>query len=272
MLYHFRCITLVLLSLLLLAACEPAAAPTEPDETNATSTDLGGRMLIIGSDATYPPMEFIDEETQQIVGFDVDLMNEIGQIINATIKFENFSDFDAILDALASGQFDLVVSSVSVTAERDELVDFSASYLRIGQAITVHEENTSITSAEDLVDAALVGVQDGTTGERAVLEAGVPEAQIKGYGTIDLAFQDLSHGALDAVVTDGPPSAQYTAQFDNLKVVGEPFTTEEYAIALQEGDSELQAALNMALGELKANGTLEELMETWNLQDVADVP
>jgi polar amino acid transport system substrate-binding protein len=249
------------------AMTDTAEAAVEP------VADLGGRTLIIGSDTTYPPMEYIDEDTQEIVGFDVDMMNAIAPLINAQIEFETFPNFDAIFAALANGEFDMVVSSVSVTEERDEIIDFSNPYLNIGQVISVQADNETIVSADDLASAELVGVQGGTTGEEAAREAGVSDEQIKRYDTIDLAFQDLANGALDAVVADGPPSAQYTAQLEGqVRVIGEPFTTEDYAIALQEGDTELQEAINAALQELKDNGTLEELMAKWNLQDVATLP
>lgn len=299
---RLKCVPLIVLMLaaLLVTACggpqaggeaEPATEPaaTEADPTAETTgeaaestdevaagdselvADLGGRTLVVGSDTTYPPMEFINDE-QEIVGFDVDMMNEIARLINAEVEFVTFPDFDAIFAALANGEFDLVVSSVSITEERDEIIDFSDPYLSIGQVIAVQEDNTTITGVEDLPNAELVGVQGGTTGEQAALEAGVTEEQIRRYPTIDVAFQDLANGAVDAVVADGPPTAEYTSQIEGIKVVGGPFTTENYAIALQQGDSELQDAINAALQELKDNGTLDQLMEKWNLQDVATLP
>jgi len=166
-----------------------------------------------------------------------------------------------------------VVSSVSVTEERRKIIDFSDPYLNIGQVIAVQKSNTTITGQADLAKVQLVGVQGGTTGEQATKKAGVDEAKIKRYDTIDLAFQDLSIGAIDAVVADGPPSARYATQLkDKVKIVGGPFTTEEYAIALQQGDTQLKDAVNAALKELKANGKLQELVNKWNLQDVATLP
>ena len=252
-------------------AAEATAAPEAADSA-ALVADLGGRTLLIGSDTTYPPMEFVDDN-RQIVGFDVDMMNEIGKLINAEIEFKTFPSFDAIFAALANKEFDLVVSSVSVTEERKQIIAFSDPYLSIGQVISAPIDNTTITKVEDLTSVDLVGVQGGTTGEKAALDAGVPADKIKRYDTIDLAFQDLANGAVDAVVADGPPSARYTDQLgDKIKVVGEPFTTENYAIALQQGDEELLTAVNAALAELKANGTLQQLMDKWNLSDVANLP
>ncbi|MEN9934292.1 MAG: hypothetical protein RLZZ387_871 [Chloroflexota bacterium] len=253
-------------------ATEATAAPAEGAAAAQPVADLGGRTLVIGSDTTYPPMEFVDDN-RQIVGFDVDMMNEIGKLINAEVEFRTFPSFDAIFAALANKEFDMVVSAVSVTEERKQIIAFSDPYLSIGQVISVPVGSTTIASVADLTSVELVGVQGGTTGEQAALEAGVPAEKIKRYDTIDLAFQDLANGAVDAVVADGPPSARYTQQLsDKIMVAGEPFTTEDYAIALQQGDEELLTAVNAALAELKANGTLEQLMEKWNLADVANLP
>ncbi len=259
-----------------MATAESVAETTVPEAGAAIGdigepvADLGGRTLIIGSDTAYPPMEFINDD-REIVGFDVDMMNAIAELVNAEVQFET-ANFDAIFAALAGGEYDLVVSAVSVTEERDEIIDFSEPYLSVGQVLAVQEENTEIISVDDLSEGVIVGVQRGTTGEQAALDAGIPDSDIRRYDTIDLAFQDLATGAVDAVIADGPPTAQYTEELAGLKAVGGPFTTEDYAIALQEGDAELQEAVNAALNQLKENGILEELMEKWNLQDVATVP
>lgn len=283
--FRHRIAGLLLLTLLLAACGQPSsggAATTVPaSQTTAAPAstgaqpvaDLKGRKLTIGSDTTYPPMEYVDEQTKQIVGFDVDMMGEIGKLINAEPQFKTFPSFDAIFAALANKEFDLVVSSVSITDERKKIIAFSEPYLSIGQAIVVQQSNTTITKAEDLKNAALVGTQRGTTSEKALKDVGVADAKVKLYDTIDLAFQDLANGAVDAVVTDGPPATRYAAQFNGkLKVVGGPFTTEDYGIALQQGDTELLNAINAALKELKANGTMQRLMDKWDLSKVARMP
>ncbi len=258
-------------------ASSPVASPKAdktPAEGKKTSLpDLKGRKLVIGSDTTYPPMESVDEQTKEIVGFDVDLLKEIGNLTNAEVEFKSFPNFDAIFAALANKEFDLVVSSVSITEERKKIIAFSDPYLSIGQVICVAKDNAKVKGQAELKDLAFVGVQGGTTGEKAARSAGLPETKIKRYDTIDVAFQDLASGAIDAVVADGPPSARYAKQFaDKVKIVGKPFTTEDYAIALQKDDSTLQTAVNAALKELKANGTMKELLVKWNLQDVATLP
>ena len=193
--------------------------------------------------------------------------------MNATVEFRTFPNFDAIFAALANKEFDMVVSSVSITDERKKIIAFSDPYLSIGQVISVGDSNTTITGQDTLKSAQLVGVQGGTTGEKAALAAGVPAEKIKRYDTIDLAFADLANSAVDAVIADGPPSAQYGTQYKGkVKAVGGPFTTEDYGLALQQGDTELLNALNAALKAAKADGSLDKLLVKWNLKDVAKLP
>jgi polar amino acid transport system substrate-binding protein len=249
----------------------PTTAPTSPP-TAVSIPDFGGQPFTVGSDTTYLPMEFIHHDTKEIVGFDVDMMQEIGNRINATFQFQPFKEFEQLFAALAEGQFDLVVSSASITEERQQIVAFSDPYLSIGQVVSVQATNDTITSVLSLATVDLVGVQTGTTGDDAAQAVGVPEEKIKRYPTIDMAFQDLAIGAIHAVIADGPLSAYYASQVESIKVVGEPFTTEAYAIALPKGNTDLMDAINAALAQMKADGTLEALLIQWNLQDVATIP
>jgi ABC-type amino acid transport substrate-binding protein len=263
----------------MIVSCSNSTKINTDTDSSSTPTninrvaDLKSRKILIGTDAQYPPMEYIDGSSQKIVGFDVDMMEEVAKLINVKIEFKNLPSFDAIFAALSNKEFDLVVSSVSITDERKKIIDFTDPYLSIGQVITVQTNNSGIKNIDDLKQAKLIGVQGGTTGEEAVKKAGIPTSQIKRYDTGDLPFQDLVNGAIDAVVADGPPSARFTEQLGGrIKVVGEPFTTEDYGIALQKGDDELRNAINSAIKELKSNGTMHTLLEKWKLQNVAKLP
>jgi ABC-type amino acid transport substrate-binding protein len=265
------------------AASSGASAPASAATTEATGApateatgaaggslpDLGGRKVVVGTDATYPPMESVDAQTNQIVGFDVDLMNEIGKLVNFTPEFQN-TGFDTIFAALQSKQFDAVMSSVTITDERKKIVAFSEPYIEVGQVIVTTNDNTSINGAQDLANNVQVGVQTGTTGEEAArTEAKVPDANLKRYQTIDLAFADLANGTIDAVVVDSVPAADYSRQPQyqgKIKIVGEPFTTEEYGIAVQQGDTELLNAINAGIAQLKQNGTIDQLKQKYNIK------
>ncbi len=158
------------------AASAPAmtAAPAETAMPAAPATgalpDLKGRKVLIGTDSTYPPFESLDTTSNKIVGFDVDLMTEIGKLINIQPEFQTAA-FDTIFTALSKKQFDAVMSAVTITDERKKQVDFSDPYVSIGQRVVALKSNTAIRVYTDLKANNLkVGVQRGTTGEKAALE------------------------------------------------------------------------------------------------------
>ncbi|MEI7772114.1 MAG: basic amino acid ABC transporter substrate-binding protein [Chloroflexales bacterium] len=246
----------------------PAAVTATPGAA-ATVADLKGRKVLIGTEAAYPPFESVDQASNQIVGFDVELMGEVAKLINIQPEFQNAA-FDTIFAALQKKQFDAVMSAATITAERAKIVAFSDPYIEVGQIVVTLKSNTAIKSYTDLASATAVGVQTGTTGETAALqEAKVPDAKLKRYQAIDLAFADLANNAIDAVVADGPTVGNYVSQpqyADKLQVVGAPFTTESYGIALQQGDSELLSAINTALAKLKADGTIDQLKAKYKIK------
>jgi polar amino acid transport system substrate-binding protein len=250
-------------------------SPSDEATTEATGSaggalpDLGGRKVLIGTDATYPPMESVDRTTNQVIGFDPDLMSEIAKLINIQPQFQNTA-FDTIFEALRNGQFDAVMSSATITDERKQTVDFSEPYLEVGQLVVVRTDNTNINSAQALANNAIVGVQRNTTGEIAARDtAKVSDANLRRYDTIDLAFADLANNAIDALVADSPTVANYSSQPQyqgKAKIVGEPFTTENYGIAVRKGDTELLNAINDALAQLRDNGTIDQLKQKYNLK------
>lgn len=252
-----------------------SSATTAPAATTAGTAaagsvpNLNGRKVVVGTDAAYPPFESVDAATDQIVGFDVDLMNEIGRLANFQPEFKNAA-FDTIFVALDQKEFDAVMSAATITEERKEVVNFSEPYIEVGQLVVISTGNEAITSHEDLANAAAVGVQTGTTGETAALEAGrVLDVNLKRYQTIDLAFADLANNSIDAVVADGPTVGNYTAQEQyagKLKVVGEPFTTESYGIAVNKDDTELLNAINAALTQIKSTDTIQKLKDKYQIK------
>jgi polar amino acid transport system substrate-binding protein len=232
--------------------------------------NLNGRRVVVGNDPTYPPMEKDDEQTNQIVGLDPDLMNEIAKLINIKPEFKT-ANFDTIFTALQKKEYDAVMSSVSVTEERKKIVAFSDPYLTVGQIVVINTSNTKIKGYQDLASGEVtVGAQTGTTGETAALEkAKVPDNKLKRYQTIDLAFADLANGSIDAVVADSPTVANYTSQpqySGKLAPVGEPFTTEDYAIAVNQSDTELLNAINAALKQIKSGNTIQQLKDKYKVK------
>ena len=263
-----------LLILALAAGCAQQAS--QPAETAGSGTASGeipqlDRDLKIGTDATYPPFESVDESSGEVVGFDPDLMAEIAALTGLKYEFQPTA-WDGIFAALAAKEFDAVMSAVTIYPDRAEIVDFSAPYYQVGQVVSVRADEGDIQSYQDLTDA-IVAVQVSTTGDFAATdEAGVAEENVRRFDTIDLAFQALVNGDVDAVVADSPTTANYVGRFEGqIKVVGGEgqaawFTTEDYGIALQKGDAELKASLDAAIEKLKADGTIDELLAKWEVE------
>ena len=237
----------------------------------AQVADLDGAEISVGSDTAYPPFEFVDE-AGEIVGFDVDLLEAICERANCTSTFVT-AGFDGIFAALSAGEYDAVASAVTITEERAAVVDFTRPYLNAGQVVTV-PVNSDIGGAEDL-DGLTVGVQLGTTGD---LEASnyTSETNIQRYQTIDLAMAALAQGDIDAVIADAPTSADIVSKefTESLTLVGTPFTTEYYGIAVQKQTPEITSAFNAAIAELAEDGTLAEIAENWGIPvgAVTDLP
>ncbi len=259
----------VLLSIILIivfgvAACQRRQAQ-QPGATKAGKLpDLGGRTVRVATDATYPPFEMVDKSTKEFVGYDIDLINEICSLVNCKAEFKNAA-FDAIFAALQKGDFDAVVSGVTITAERDKTMDFSDPYIEVGQVVLVRADETRIYGVGDLADK-VVAVQRGTTNDEAasVMQKEKKVKTVKRFPTFDLAVKSLLNKDADAVIIDNTGASGYMGTNpDKLKVAGDKFTNEGLGIVVREGDATLQGAFNAALAELKKNGTLDRLYQKW---------
>ena len=219
---------------------------------------------VFGSDATFPPMEFVDAATKNVIGFDVDMINAAGKAAGFTATVKSTA-WDGIFAGLAAGDYDGVLSSVTITDERKAAMDFSTPYLNAGQVIIVPKTTQNVSKPADL-KGLVVGVQISTTGDIAVGKiAGVKEK--KTYDDIGLAVEDLTIGRLDAVVVDSPTAAGYVLQNDKYKaklmIVGVPFTEEYYGIAVKKGDAVLLGLINKGLAAITKDGTLDTLKKKW---------
>ncbi len=216
--------------------------------------------LTVATDAAFPPFEIIDEETKEIIGFDIDLMNAIAEKAGLDIVYKNVA-WDPLLAGMADCQYDMAISAMTITAARAEQFSFSDPYINAGQIVAVQIGNDTINGPEDLVGKT-VGAQIGTTGSMEI-EA-IADTTLKVYDTYELAFLDLVNGQVDAVVADYPLAVSFVNKYsDVLKVVGEVFTDENFGIAFCKDNNELIAQVNAALAELIDEGFVEELVIKW---------
>ena len=247
-----------------LGARQAAAPPPAPAAQPAAAVpDLGGREIKIGSDTTYPPFETVDE-TKKIVGFDPDLMDEICRRANCKAKFTTTA-WDGIFVALAQGQFDAVVSGVTITEERRKTIAFSEPYLRYGQVVLVRADETAITGV-DALKGKTVAVQTGTTNDEkaTALKKDGSVGDVRRYETFALAVKALINKDVDAVIIDSFAADGYIGvNPGQLKKVGAPFTSEALGIAFKQGDTTLKQAFDAALSQIKADGSLARLYTKW---------
>lgn len=213
--------------------------------------------IIMGTNAEFAPFEYRDGK--DIVGFDVDIAKKIAEDMGKELKIEDM-EFGGLLAALESGKIDFIAAGMSKDEEREKQVDFSDSYFVSNQLITVNAENTSITSGDDL-KGKKIGVQLGTTGESVSRE--IEGAEVVSFDKGAMALVDLANGKLDAVVLDAEPTKNYTAGNEDLKVLDEKLTEEEYSIAVRKGEQELLDTINKTLDEIKESGEYDELIKKY---------
>ena len=222
----------------------------------------GPRVVTVATDATWPPMQFIDEN-RRLVGYDIDLMNAIAEAAGFRVEFQNTA-WDGIFAGLATGEYDAVISSVTITEDRKATMDFSIPYINAGQVLIVQQSTTGVTSLSDL-SGRRVGAQIGTTGAFEVeAAAGV---ELVTYDELGLAIADLANGRIAGVVADTPIAADYVLQneeySDTLMIVGEPFTDEYYGIAVRKGNAELLALINSGLETVLQSELPRQLEDKW---------
>ena len=216
-------------------------------------------VLRVGTDATYPPFEFV--EGDEFKGFDMDLIREIGRRLGVPVVIQNVA-WDGLIPGLNNGNYDVIISAMTILEERAAVVDFSEPYFTAGQVIVVRRGETAIQRPEDL-RGRVVAVQINTTGQFAAEQiAGV--RRIDKYDTTPLAVQAVMQRSADAAVIDLAVAVELVREFPNqIQMVGKPFTEEYYGIAVRKGRRELVEAINRALAEIKADGTYDRLYDTW---------
>ena len=239
----------------------PTATPVPPTPTTPPAAGACRTIgeLIVGTDAAFPPFESVNTLTGAIEGFDIDLLNAIGERMGFTPNYVN-ALFDTIFINLAAGQFDLVISASTITAARLETVSFSNPYFISAQSIVVRSADRDVVRGPDDLAGRRIGVQLGTTGAEAARD--IPDtAGVRDFQTAPEAFQALANGDVDAVVNDLPVSESIVANNPdlNLFILPEPFGVEYYGIAIRQECADLLEVVNAGLALIIADGTYAEI-------------
>lgn len=248
---------LSLVCVLTFAAC---GSNPSSDNSSPASSAGGGAVLKVATEPAFPPFEAQASGGNGLEGFDIDLMNAIGEQAGMKVEFQSLP-FDGIIPALQAGTVDAAISAMTITAERSKNVDFSRPYFKAGLAIAVKEDNTDITSLDSLKDKK-IAAQIGTTGEATAKK--VPGAEVRTFDSAPLALQELANGNVDAVVNDAPVTlyAIKSGNVKGVKVAGQLLTQEFYGIAMPKASGNVDK-VNTALGTLLQNGKYAEIYKKW---------
>ena len=222
------------------------SAAAETTKTSDSDT------LVMATNATFPPYEYVDGEEYK--GIDIEIAQAIADAMGKKLEVDDI-DFDSIIPAITTGKADMSLAGMTVTDERKENVDFSDSYATGVQVIIVPE------------DSEMIGVQQGTTGHIYCSDTpkngGFGEDHVTAYPNGASAIQALQTGKVDAVVIDNEPAKAFVAENPGLKILDTEYVTEDYAIAVKKGNTELLDQINETLAKLKADGTLQSIIDKY---------
>ena len=248
----------------LLAACgkKEAAAPAASAPAPAASVAAApppAKVFVVGTDAAYAPFESQNEKGE-IVGMTIDMLSAVASKAGVEIKFVN-TPWEGIFNSLQQGDRDILASSITITDERKQTMDFTNPYFDAYQLIAV-KANSKVAKFDDLKKLK-VGVQTGTTGDEAVTKLlGKNSTAIKRFESTPLALKELEAGGVDAVVADNGVVINYVTNNPGAKfktVSDKAFAPEQYGFAVKKGNAELLEKLNKGLADIKADGSYDKI-------------
>jgi polar amino acid transport system substrate-binding protein len=247
---------------LVAAACGSNKSPSSGGSSGPAFTTIKSGVLTVGSCLDYSPFEYYQHG--QLKGFDVEIMQNIAQRLGLKLEWIK-ANFKTIFTALDGGQFDAVAAASTITAQREQVVDFSQPYYDANQSLTVNVKKTpTLTNVNQLKKGDVIGAQAGTTGRDWVKEHLVPKGiQLKEYTNAPDAFTDLEAGNIIGIVNDEPSSRSEVLSRPDLKVVQPIVTKEQYGIALRKQNSPLESAVNHALSSIILDGTYAKLFKKY---------
>ena len=213
-------------------------------------------VLKVGTDAAYAPFEYIDKDGN-FAGFDVELMQMIADELGMKLEMQNVG-WDGLIPGLMNGNYDCLISAMTITEERLKQIDFSQPYFSTRQAIVIKEDNTTINSAVDLIGKT-IAVLNGTTGD--LYASTIKDVKMKRFDNNPLAVQDLINNNSDAVVMDDLVAYDTIKNISGLKVIEiDGAESENYGIGIKKGNDKLLEKINNAIDTLKNNGKYDELV------------
>jgi polar amino acid transport system substrate-binding protein len=232
--------------------------------------DLDGRTVVVVTENAYPPLQFIDPKSGEQIGWEYDAVAEMAERLNINVEYQNTS-WDAMIQAVSDGQYDMGMTGITIREDRAEKVDFSDAYMRSEMFMLVRGDEDRFTDAASFAEFedGLVGAQAGTTpfyvAVYEVLDGDEANPRIKLFETFGAGVQALKTGDVDLVLTDGTAGKGYVEASDGgLKLIGDPLGTEDFGFIFPKG-SDLVEPFNAAIASMKADGTIDALNKKWFL-------
>lgn len=253
---------------LMLAACGGSSEQTETTTDTADYTLVEEGKLIVASDLDFPPLDSFEDGVAQ--GFDVDLSKAIGEKLGLEVEYLPPMDFDSIIPMIKNGgKADIGNSAFSITEERKAEIDFTDAYLDSNLGVAIKSDSGLPVGDEAALIAALnkaemtVAVQAGTTGQDWA-EENLPDATIVPLASVTVCMTGVSTGQYNAFCADLPVIGhQCTVSFTDCQIALEIPTGEQYGIVVSKDNPGLTAAINAALADMEADGTMDSLKEKW---------
>lgn len=271
----FFALLLTLACVLSLAACgsESTEDTTAQDSqtTDTESTDEAGDAalttvvegkLVMSTNAAFPPYEMTDD-SGNVIGIDAEIAAAIAEKLGLELQIDDM-DFDAALLAVQQGKSDIVMAGVSVTEDRLAVMDFTDSYAT-GVQVVIVPEGSDVTL--DNLGEKMIGTQRGTTGYIYASDTpengGYGEDHVVAYDDGITAVQALMNGQVDCVIIDNGPAQEFVAANPGLSILDTAWVEEDYAIGVAKGNTALLDAVNAALAELQADGTIQSIIDSY---------
>lgn len=210
--------------------------------------------LTMGTNAGFPPFEY--KEGTEIVGIDVEIAKEIAKELGQELEISDM-EFASVVPSVQSGKVDLGIAGMTIKPERLEQVDFSDTYYKASQLVIV-KKDSAITAAD--LNGKKIGVQDGTTGDDYASET-YGSSNVSKYPTGMDAVMALTSDKIDAVIIDSYTAKALAKKNEGIKVLADELTSEEYAIAVKKGNTELLEKINKVLKRLKEDGSIDKFTD-----------
>lgn len=251
-----KLLVLCMTGLLAVMALAAGCGGTQKDAASSAE-----KVLRVGTTADFAPFEFQDADGKEYQGFDMDLIRAIGKEMGYKVEIQNIN-FDGLIPAMESGNIDLIASGMTINDERKAKVLFSEPYYQSGLTIIVKKDNTSINTFKDLTGKK-VAVQIGTTSAKEVKTLG--NVEVKEFNSSADTFMELKAGGVDAVVNDRPVNDYYILKSGekDVRALDELLTSEDYGLAINKNNEDLQKKVNDALASLKKSGEYDKIFAKW---------